>query len=98
MWWPPLHGHSFATVSAPENVRVSPGASAAQKTGADTPKNENEPISVVLAGLNVSQEKSASSSPPETSVTVFVTEHDTLIAGHHCPPYCTTGSGAKIAG
>ncbi len=83
------YAHSFATVSDPENVRVSAGsepsagASAVQKTGTDTPKNENDPISVVLAGSNVVQSYPIDSEPPEVSATVFVTAHDTLIAGHH---------------
>src|SRR5271156_4134842 len=92
------YGNSFATVSAPENVRVSAGtvprrgAKPEQNTGIATPKNEKLPISTVLAGSNVVQSYSIESEPPELSATVFVTAHETLIAGHHCPAYWITGS------
>ena len=85
------HTHSFATVSAPENVRVSAGtdplagARPEQNTGTVTPKNEKLPISTVLAGSNVVPSYSIESVPPDSSVTVFDTAHDTLIAGHHFP-------------
>ncbi len=57
----PKKAEAVETEAAKEKVRVSEGteplrgASPAQKTGTETQKNENAPISVVLDGSNVVQ-------------------------------------------